>query len=96
MSEFTGPFDAAISFLTHKLESRGPGSERDELKQAIRVLEAAGKIAYRRELILGAMDNIHEEWGRMYEAISEEWGSRNIIVNLTRGLIEALPDGGKK
>ncbi|MCX6574979.1 MAG: hypothetical protein NTV82_01150, partial [Candidatus Aminicenantes bacterium] len=48
------PFAAAISHLTNRLNSRGEGSEREELRQAIRVLkdwpkwepliEAAGKV----------------------------------------------------
>jgi len=35
----TRPFDAAINHLTNRLNSRGEGSEREELRQAIRVLE---------------------------------------------------------
>jgi len=40
----TGTFDAAINHLNNRLNSRGEGSEREELRQAIRVLEAAGKV----------------------------------------------------
>ena len=39
MSEKKGPFDAAINHLTNRLNSRGEGSEREELRQAIRILE---------------------------------------------------------
>jgi len=39
MSEKTGTFDAAINHLANRLNSRGEGSEREELRQAIRVLE---------------------------------------------------------
>ena len=40
----TTSFDSAISHLTNRMNSRGEGSEREELRQAIRVLEAAGKV----------------------------------------------------
>jgi len=39
MSEKKGPLDAAINHLTNRLNSRGEGSEREELRQSIRVLE---------------------------------------------------------
>lgn len=42
-NEPKGPFDSAISHLANRLNSRGEGSEREELRQSIRVLEAAGK-----------------------------------------------------
>ena len=35
----TETFDAAINHLTNRLNSRGEGSEREELRQAIQVLE---------------------------------------------------------
>jgi hypothetical protein len=35
----TTSFDSAISHLTNRMNSRGEGSEREELRQAIRVLE---------------------------------------------------------
>ena len=47
MSESKGPFDAAITHLTNRLNSRGEGSEREELRQAIHILEAAGKVDIR-------------------------------------------------
>ena len=37
-------FDAVLSHLTNRLNSRGEGSERNELEQVIRVLEAAGGV----------------------------------------------------
>lgn len=35
----TTSFDSAISHLTNRMNSRGDGSEREELQQVIRVLE---------------------------------------------------------
>ena len=59
MSEKKGPLDAAINHLTNRLNSRGEGSEREELRQAIRVLEdwpkweplieAAGKVDKKKD-----------------------------------------------
>ena len=37
-------FDAVLSHLTNRLNSRGEGSERNELEQVIRVLEVAGRV----------------------------------------------------
>jgi len=61
MSEPKGPLDAAINHLTNRLNSRGEGSEREELRQAIRVLEDWPKWeplieAAQRKINIQAMD----------------------------------------
>lgn len=86
MTEPKGPFDAAIRAIDRALLKAKitESCQICQLEAGKAVLEAAGKMADRRDLILKAMDNIHEDRG-----------SRNVVVNLTRGLIEALPDGGK-
>jgi hypothetical protein len=84
MSEKKGPLDEAIEVMREAIEEAhwaGCEPEEESCEKALRVLEAAGKIVDSRELILKAMDNIHEDWG-----------SRNIVVNLTKGLIESLPE----
>jgi len=57
----TRPFDAAINHLTNRLNSRGEGSEREELRQAIQVLEDWPKWeplieAAQRKINIQAMD----------------------------------------
>jgi len=51
----TGTFDAAINHLNNRLNSRGEGSEREELRQAIRVLEDWPKW----ESLIEAAGNLH-------------------------------------
>ncbi len=84
MSE-QGPFDAATLCLgASRCMFNNQGQV--EITNAIRFLGAAVKIAHRRDEILGAMDRMTPNAD----------GNVNLVYNLTKDLIEALPDGGKK
>lgn len=67
------------------IETLSPLAGRPEIARAIRVLERAGEVVSRRGLILRAMEEIHKDEG-----------SRNIIVNFTKHLVEALPDESRQ
>ena len=89
----TGTFDAAINHLTNRLNSRGEGSEREELRQSIRVLEdwpvwkplieAAGK--------LNSGDRTWLRWVVTEGISSSERGRKDRF----RALLEALPEKEK-
>jgi hypothetical protein len=95
----TTPFDSAISHLTNRMNSRGDGSEREELRQVIRVLEdwprweplikAAGQIS-NPSILMAALSG----WKSMIPKDSwfpaDEHDYREI-----RALVETMPVGGK-
>jgi len=83
----TGTFDAAINHLTNRLNSRGEGSEREELRQAIRVLEAAGNL--HRGSCLMFMDDIELP-------IPPRVLDYKKVGDGIRALLEALPDGSRQ
>jgi len=95
----TGTFDAAINHLTNRLNSRGEGSEREELRQAIRVLEAAGRLTEGREWALDEFDNLVRSAHGGYFPGDKEFHCmrhcRNLIKRF-RALLESLPDKEKK
>ena len=89
-----GSFDAAISHLTNRMNSRGEGSEREELRQSIRALEdwpkwqplieAAGKVD--KKMTFMALEDLP----------LAGFSAQNIIRNQLYSLIEALPEPGKE
>ena len=87
-------FDAVLSHLTNRLNSRGEGSERNELEQVIRVLEAAGKMdgkqlcEYQRGIV-NTLNTIRVSAGGI-----PLW--KNSADMQILALLESLPDGGKK
>jgi hypothetical protein len=91
MSEPKRPFDAAIKNLRMtvvQIKQMFPegNSVTESHETAIRVLEVAGKVADRRDEILGAL----------YTIPPNKDGNINLVCNLTRGIIEALPGKEKK
>lgn len=104
MNEPKGPFDAAIEYLRRRVNLRlgptegiGIGDSEDykglteSLRQAIRILEAAGKV-----------DREHAgQFLTIWHDLVEAWpagtrGRAKDIICQLRVLLEALPDGGKK
>jgi len=89
-----GSFDAVLSHLTNRLNSRGEGSERNELEQVIRVLEAAGKMdgkqlcEYQRGIV-NTLNTIRVSAGGI--PLGKNSADMQILA-----LLESLPDGGKK
>jgi len=87
-------FDAVLSHLTNRLNSRGEGSERNELEQVIRVLEAAGKMdgkqlcEYQRGIV-NTLNTIRVSAGGI--PLGKNSADMQILA-----LLESLPDGGKK
>jgi len=83
-------FDAVLSHLTNRLNSRGEGSERNELEQVIRVLEAAGKVDKKKALeLINDVPRDERLYGEGFTG-SGEYSERKQI----RALLESLPDGG--
>ena len=76
-------FDAVLSHLTNRLNSRGEGSERNELEQVIRVLEAAGKID--KNKALSRIGEVYDYQIALGAVRDEVWGE-------IRALLESLPD----
>ena len=78
-------FDAVLSHLTNRLNSRGEGSERNELEQVIRVLEVAGRVDKARCVfwICGlGLDATNKRAAKAYNQI--------------RALLESLPEKEEK
>jgi len=84
-------FDAVLSHLTNRLNSRGEGSERNELEQVIRVLEAAGKVDIRSaQFFIDGAANFGEGLSVINSDSSRclyQTGEKQI-----RALLESLPD----
>ena len=61
MSEKKGPFDATINPLTNRLNSRGEGSEGEELRQVVRVLIVAGKVDKSVKKICAVLESLPDK-----------------------------------
>jgi len=90
MSEKNGSFDEALRIIEKEADMLSPyslrGDDRESLYQAIRVLEAAGKIVDRRNEVLECLSAI----------TPSNDGRVNYIYNSVRGLLESLPEKEEK
>jgi len=84
-------FDAVLSHLTNRLNSRGEGSERNELEQVIRVLEAAGKVDKQYCIEVFEMFVKNTALGPYDDIRYRKDGLAIFPVSQLRALLEALP-----
>jgi len=89
----TGTFDAAINHLNNRLNSRGEGSEREELRQAIRVLEAVGNVDKKECMAL--IDDLCN-WCAIKEQPNEPCLNCRLLKTQIRALLEFLPGPREK
>jgi len=99
MSE-KGPFDAAISIL--EVDAKGvfyPDNIKESCEQAIRVLEAAGKIIEGKEWAVHEFDNLVRSAHDGYFPGDKEFHCRchcRKLIKRFRALLESLPDEEQK